>query len=69
MSMFGLMFGPKPGTWWFSSKKDPRWDANGHTDALLFSAGLPKEAKEALEKLQESYGEPPDDLEFGGMKD
>jgi hypothetical protein len=62
------MFGPKEGSWWMRSKKDPRWNCDGR-GLLLFSAGIPDEAKEKIEELKKKYGEPPDDLEFGGMKD
>jgi len=65
MGIFGR---PKSGSWWLRSQKDPRWNCDGRGD-LLFSAGLPKEAEAKIELLKKEYGEPPDDLEFGGMKD
>lgn len=61
-------FGPKPGVWWFSSKSDSRWDENGRTESLS-AMYMPNEAKKALERLKKQLGEPPLDLEFGGMKD
>jgi hypothetical protein len=62
------MFGPKEGSWYFHSDTDPRWNCSGR-GYLLFSAGLPDEAKTKLEELKKLYGEPPEDLEWGGMKD
>jgi len=63
------MFGPKSGSWWLSSKKDPRWNGSGSTDCLLFSAGPPPEVEAHLEQKRQELGSPPDDLEWGGMKD
>lgn len=62
------MFGPKPGSWWVTSKKDPRWNGSGRAH-LLFSAGRPKEVEAHVEKCRAKYGEEPADLEWGGMKD
>ncbi len=62
------MFGPKPGTWWVSSKSDPRWDASGRC-AMLVSGGRPKEVDEHIEAKRALLGDPPDDLECGAMKD
>lgn len=63
--MFG---GLGTGVWWYSSKKDPRWDVSGTVDIMsVFSD--PPEAKEALERKKKELGEPPDDLEYGCMKD
>lgn len=59
----------KPGTWWLVSEKDERWNCNGKTNNLLFLRGMPKEAEKALIILKKKYGNPPDDLEWGGMKD
>lgn len=55
------------GTWWFSSKKDSRWNIDGRSEVGMFA--MPREAKETLEKLKKEYGEPPSDLEFGYEKD
>ena len=57
------------GTWWLRSESDKRWRAGGHVDALAFSAGMHPDAQQALDELKTKYGEPPEDLEYGGMKD
>jgi len=57
----------RPGTWWIASKKDPRWSAHGQGDVGMFAT--PTEAKAKLAELTKIYGDPPDDLEFGYMKD
>ena len=61
--------GPKSGSWWLSSKDDPRWVVSGTTKTLEFSAGPPLEAQEAMLRLRNRYGDPPSDLEWGGIKD
>jgi hypothetical protein len=63
------VFGPKPGSWWCSSEKDPRWNASGDTQSLLFSAGPPPEMLAHLKRLKKTLGPEPDDLQWGGMKD
>jgi len=65
----GVMFGPKPGSWTVSSESDPRWNGSGRTEAMLFSAGLPQEVKDYIAEKTEELGDPPDDLEWFGMKD
>ena len=57
----------KMGTWWLKSEKDPRWnfEAKGHVG--LF--GKCQAAIDKEEELKKELGEPPDDLEFGYMKD
>jgi hypothetical protein len=64
----GSMFGPKIGSWYLSSKKDPRWNDCGR-EALLVCAGLCKGAKKSIEANRDRYGDPPDDLEYSCMKD
>lgn len=63
------MFGPKPGSWSLTSKSDPRWNCGGHVSALVVMAGLHPDAERALERLRERLGKPPEDLEYGCMKD
>lgn len=64
----GSMFGPKPGTWWLSSKSDPRWDCSGRDRVGGFMC--PSDARAAIEAKKEELGcEPPEDLEYGYMKD
>lgn len=62
------MFGPKMGTWWVSSKQDPRWDKSDRGEGLV-TAGGPPEMQDWLNQCKESFGESPSDLEVGFMKD
>jgi hypothetical protein len=61
------MFGSRCGTWWLSSESDSRWNRSGKADVGGFAMGL--DARKVLEELKSLYGEPPDDLEHGYMKD
>ena len=61
------MFGPKMGSWWISSKEDPRWNDSGKGFCGGFT--IPPAASEAVNRLKDLYGEPPKDLEYGYMKD
>jgi hypothetical protein len=60
-------FHPKEGSWWLRSKKDPRWNCSGRAD--VGGLVMPYECEKKLEELKEKYGEPPEDLEWGYMKD
>lgn len=60
------MFGPKMGGWWLRSVKDPRWNSDGRGYIGGFQCS---EASRKIEELKEMYGEIPDDLEMGAMKD
>jgi hypothetical protein len=63
------MFGPKPGSWWLRSKSDPRWDADGR-ESFLVTAGPVSSAIDFVERKKAELGiDPPDDLEYGCMKD
>jgi hypothetical protein len=62
-----MMFGLREGSWWISSKEDPRWNASGHSDVGGFS--IPPEAEKKIEALKKELGDPPDDLTWGYMKD
>ncbi len=56
------------GTWWLSSKKDPRWNCSGTGKVGDFT--MNPEATKALEEKKKELGNtPPDDLEWGYMKD
>ena len=57
----------KKGSWWFSSKSDPRWkgSGNGYVGGFVMSTAC----EQKIEKLKKKYGEPPKDLEWGYMKD
>lgn len=62
------MFGPKPGSWWTSSKKDPRFNLSGHDRVGGFMC--PPAADEAIRAKERELGvKAPDDLEYGYMKD
>jgi hypothetical protein len=65
------MFGPKAGHWWVRSEPDSRWNGSGRTEQLLFSTGPPPEVLVLahVEEMKSKYGDPPDDLEWEGMKD
>lgn len=64
----GSMFGPKMGSWYVSSKLDPRWNSNGRGYGLV-SMGGPQDAHTWVELCKKKYGELPADLEMGFMKD
>ena len=56
------------GSWWLSSKIDPRWDCNGR--GPCGGLVIPPSATEALERIKKELNEePPEDLEYGYMKD
>lgn len=58
----------RPGTWWIRSASDPRWKASGHSDIVgMFMR--PPEVDSKLSELTKVLGDPPDDLEWGYMKD
>ena len=55
------------GTWWLKSKTDPRWNADGR--ALVGGFVRPPELEKKLNELTKKLGPPPEDLEWGYMKD
>ncbi len=58
----------KQGSWWVTSKSDPRWKADGRGDVGMFAK--PDGVDGAIALLKEEIGEePPTDLEWGYMKD
>lgn len=62
------IFSPiREGSWWLHSKKDPRWDCNGR--AYVGGLVIPQECENKIKQLKQTLGEPPDDLEWGYMKD
>ena len=63
----GLFNPVREGSWWLRSKSDPRWNSDGRTDVGGFV--MPDECKRKLEELKQKFGEPPEDLEWGYMKD
>ena len=58
----------RKGSWWISCKSDPRWKATG-TSNFVGGFEMPHECKEAMEALKKQFGDPPDDAEWGYMKD
>lgn len=62
----GSMFGLKSGSWWISSKSNPKWNKSGSCRCGGFA--MPEPAKEAIEELTKQLGPPPEDLEWGYMK-
>lgn len=59
--------GTSGASWWVSSRKDPRWNGSGRCSRSLCSIGAA--CDEYIATKTKELGEPPDDLEFGGMKD
>lgn len=58
------------GSWWFSSKSDPRWDCDGHVESIFVTGGMHPDAQAALDKKKEELGQvPPYDLYYRCMKD
>jgi hypothetical protein len=68
MSIASQLCGISSGSWWLSSKKDPRWDTSGRSDFMSVFSMDPK-AKQHIEDMKKTLGEPPDDLSYGCMKD
>ena len=59
----------RSGSWWIHSESDERWRRSGTSDGVGGFV-LPPEAEQAIEELKSELGEePPDDLEYGYMKD
>lgn len=57
----------REGTWWIESKTDKRWNCGGRAYASVLSASRLIEDK--IDELTRRYGDPPDDIEVGFMKD
>ena len=58
----------RPGIWWIESKKDTRWNTKG-TARFVGGDQMPKECKEVYEELKKLYGDPPNDLDWGYLRD
>lgn len=56
------------GSWWIRSASDPRWNCDGHSE-FVGSFLIPEECENKIEKLKKKFGDPPEDLEWGYMKD
>ena len=54
------------GIWYLRSTKDPRWNADGHGFVSIFGS---EDKDRKLEELKKLYGNPPDDLEWGFVKE
>jgi len=66
MPLLGGSF--RKGSWWLESKTDPRWNCNGHGPCGGLT--VPPDATAAMEEIKKELGEePPDDLEYGYIKD
>lgn len=58
----------REGSWWLKSITDSKWNKNGRGTVGGFE--VPQDAKDHIEKMKKKLKcEPPDDLEFGYMKD
>ena len=65
----GMLKPIRQGSWWLHSKTDSRWNRDGRSSGVG-GFQIPQEAMDEIEKIKESLGEePPDDLEYGYMKD
>lgn len=62
------MVGPKMGSWWVICKSDLRWDKSGRACGLVMLGG-PQEMQEWIRQCTMKYGEPPEDIEIGFVKD
>jgi hypothetical protein len=58
----------RKGSWWLTSETEPQWNCTGET-SFCGGFGMPKECAVKLGELIVELGEPPEDLEFGYMKD
>lgn len=58
----------RSGSWWVRSKSDPRWDGSGNAESCG-GFTMPYECSQHIEELKKKFGEPPEDLEYGYMKD
>jgi len=62
------MCSPKIGTWWVSSKSDPRWNKQGRAKGFVILGG-PLQMRDWINLCKENYGKPPKDTEMGFIKD
>ncbi len=59
-------FGIREGSWWVTSKLDPRWNGEGRAVGI---AGGAMACETHIAAMKKKYGEPPSDLEYNFMKD
>ena len=57
----------KEGTWNLHSEIDPRWNCSGRSLCGKFI--MPDECRSKQRELEQSLGDPPDDLSWGYVKD
>ena len=57
------------GSVYLYSETDKRWNVSLYVDYLSISAGMHPMLIDAFEQRKALYGDPPADLEWGGMKD
>jgi hypothetical protein len=57
----------REGTWWVRSESDPRWNASGRAKVGMY--GKPDAVDIKVAEMVALLGDPPDDLEWGYMKD
>ena len=65
--IMGMLRPVRQGSWWLRSESDDRWNCDGK--ALVGSFMMPEECKQKIEALKKILGDPPEDLEWGYMKD
>ena len=65
MSGFGPRFG-EDGSWWLTSKSDPRWNCEGHD--WVGGGFMPEECRKKLAELEKKFGKQPKDLKWGYYK-
>ena len=58
-----------PGTWRLSSRSDPRWNCERHSDCVIEYGPLPKELHSKIEELKSKLGKQPEDLEWSFRRD
>ncbi len=60
-------YGEMKVSYWFESKKDPRFNGRGRTSSII---GVESIITGDIERISKQLGiEPPDDIEYGGIKD
>ena len=56
------------GSWWIKCASDARWNCSGNSE-FVGGFTIPEECERKIEKLKQKLGDPPEDLEWGYMKD
>lgn len=64
----GIFGGSRAGSWWTKSESDPRWDMSCCGPFSMW--GPPQKLKDMVAAKEKELGvPPPDDLEYGCVKD